>query len=172
MPVNLIVNVVTILLLSAALVYGLRLSKQIQAFLQSRAELGAMFRTFDRTIAEAREHMRNLRQAADESEKKLRESIDRATIMADDLAGVADRAENVFTVLERARARGEKPLVPSPSSKVTFEDEKDDAKPLTDAQRAKKQAVLERLLQKVANARQEEDGAEGAAPSKKISKAV
>jgi len=165
-----IINLVTIAMLGAALFYGMRLSRQIQAFMKSRAELGALFRTFDRTIAEAREHMQKLRGAAEESEQKLRDSIDRANILADDLAGVADRAEKMFTVIERARI-AKAPLTPPAGSKVTFEEDKNDDKPLTNEQRAKKQAILERMLQKVANSREAAGADSGDKPADALAKA-
>ena len=124
--------------------------------------------------------MKGLRKAADESEEKLRASVDRATVLANDLSDVADRAEKVFAVIERSRAE-KKPLTPSAESKVTFKEEDDaDAAPLTDAQRAKKQAVLEKMLEKVANARKESDAkpekksdsVKKSATGKKLSKVV
>jgi hypothetical protein len=148
MDIGLAVNVATILLLLAALFYGVRLSRSIDAFMKSRTELGTMFRTFDRTIAQAREHMQALRETAEQSETRLRQTIDAASILLRDLENASVRAEAAFERTERSGLRRDRIFPPEESPPHGPL-----APPPKEPGKTKKQLVLERMLEKVASGR-------------------
>lgn len=97
----LIVNIITIILLTAALLYSMRLSKRIDAFMKSREDLTAVFRMFDDTISQAQKHSAELREEAETAMKDLQKASDDARLMLQDLRTTCVRAEKVYDKAER-----------------------------------------------------------------------
>lgn len=97
---GIVMDVALILMLAAALVYGVVLNRKINSLHQSRRELGKLFMQFDSTIVKAQKSVSDLKDAAKETAKELQAHINNAGILINDLNYINDRATSLANKLE------------------------------------------------------------------------
>lgn len=87
-------------LLVAVIVYCRKLSRSIRALQDSKSEMARLFAEFDSSITAAQESVRSLKEATGKSEELLKEKLDTANSIADDLAFMIERGNKMADQLE------------------------------------------------------------------------
>ncbi len=99
---EIIVNIVIICLLIPTIIFAYILNKKLDMLRNSRNDLGRLIEAFNDATIRAESGIPKLRQAADSAGVQLKEQVEKAQILRDDLAFLIDRAENSATKLEHS----------------------------------------------------------------------
>lgn len=102
MSVELLINIVVICLLVPTIVFAIILNKRLEVLRNSRADLGRLIEAFNDATTRAESGIPRLKQAADSAGGLLRDQIQKAQILRDDLAFMVERADAVARRLENA----------------------------------------------------------------------
>lgn len=97
---SLLINMTVAALLLAVIVYCSKLNRSIKLLQDSKSEMAKLFAEFDASIETARESVRSLKEATSKSEELLREKLDTANSIADDLAFMIERGNKTADQLE------------------------------------------------------------------------
>lgn len=97
---------VVILLLFGTIIFAAKLSLQLKAFRDSRAQFDTVIRDLDMRIAAAQESILGLRQAASDNGGVLQEKIDDAQSLYDELSLMTQAADSLAHRLENAADSG------------------------------------------------------------------
>ena len=108
---EIIVNIIIICLLIPTIIFAYILNRKLDVLRNSRSDLGKLIEAFNDATIRAESGIPKLKQAADSAGGKLKEQIEKAQILRDDLAFLADRAESAATKLEHSirQSRAEHP---------------------------------------------------------------
>ncbi|MBR7158170.1 MAG: hypothetical protein IKD08_00610 [Alphaproteobacteria bacterium] len=99
---EIIVNIVIICLLIPTIIFAYVLNKKLDVLRNSRNDLGRLIEAFNDATIRAESGIPKLRQAADSAGGQLKEQVEKAQILRDDLAFLIDRAESSATKLEHS----------------------------------------------------------------------
>ena len=97
---NEILNIIVIVLLTLAIIYGFILYRRISLIQESKKELANLFKSFDNTILKAQKSIEELKSVSGEISGGLQTKIDKAAIMIDDLEFLSEKATKVAKNLE------------------------------------------------------------------------
>lgn len=100
MSVEVLLNVVVICLLVPTIIFAMILNKRLEVLRSSRADLGRLIEAFNEATTRAEAGIPRLKQAADSTGSHLKEQIQKAQILRDDLAFMIERAESTAGRLE------------------------------------------------------------------------
>ncbi len=100
MSVELFINIVVICLLVPTIVFAIILNKRLEVLRNSRADLGRLIEAFNDATTRAESGIPRLKQAADSAGSLLREQIQKAQTLRDDMAFMIERADTVVQRLE------------------------------------------------------------------------
>lgn len=106
MSVEVLLNVIVICLLVPTIIFAVILNKRLEVLRSSRADLGRLIEAFNEATTRAEAGIPRLKQAADSTGSHLKEQIQKAQILRDDLAFMIDRAENAAGRLETQSRSG------------------------------------------------------------------
>lgn len=109
MSVELLLNVIIICLLVPTIIFAVILNKRLEVLRNSRNDLGRLIEAFNEATTRAEAGIPRLKQAADSAGAHLKEQIQKAQALRDDMAFMVERAEALTARLEGA-------LRPSPRS--------------------------------------------------------
>lgn len=98
--VSLVINVSIAALLVAVIVYCVRLNRNIRVLQDSKGEMAKLFAEFDASIARAAQSVAELQHSAKQSDQILKEKLDKANMIADDLAFMIERGNKMADQLE------------------------------------------------------------------------
>ena len=98
--VELVVNVTMALLLIAVMVYCNRLNKNIRTLQESKGEMAKLFAEFDASIGQATQSVQDLQEATQKAEVVLKDKLDKANLVADDLTFMIERGIKMADQLE------------------------------------------------------------------------
>src|SRR3990172_10687427 len=94
------------ILLVVTLVYAARLARRLDGLRRGRAEFEALIVRFTQATEQAERGMAGLKATLADAAVGLQERIDRAAVLSDDLALLAERANGAADRLETAVAHG------------------------------------------------------------------
>ena len=100
MSVEVLLNVAVICLLVPTIIFAVILNKRLEVLRSSRADLGRLIEAFNEATTRAEAGIPRLKQAADSTGSHLKEQIQKAQILRDDLAFMIERAESTAGRLE------------------------------------------------------------------------
>lgn len=100
MSIELLINIVVICLLVPTIVFAVILNKRLEILRNSRADLGRLIEAFNDATARAESGIPKLKQAADSAGGLLRDQIQKAQTLRDDMAFMIERADAVAKKLE------------------------------------------------------------------------
>ena len=119
MTTGMILDVVVIVLLVPTIVYAVILNRRLAALRRSRDELSKVVNSFNEATMRAEAGIPKLKKATTEANHTLKERVDKAQTLRDDLAFMIERAEELAARLEgavrAARAEGV-PAAPAPAA--------------------------------------------------------
>lgn len=119
MTTGMILDVVVIVLLMPTIVYAVILNRRLAALRRSREELSKVVNSFNEATMRAEAGIPKLKKATTEANHTLKERVDKAQTLRDDLAFMIERAEELAARLEgavrAARAEGV-PAAPAPAA--------------------------------------------------------
>ena len=95
-------DLVMIVLLIATITYAMILSRRLAAFRRNREEMQNFLTAFNAANERAEISIRALKDMAEQSGEKLREDIEQATALNEDLSFMVDRGESIANRLEKA----------------------------------------------------------------------
>lgn len=113
MSVELFINIVVICLLVPTIVFAIILNKRLEILRNSRADLGRLIEAFNDATTRAESGIPRLKQAADSAGSLLREQIQKAQTLRDDMAFMIERADMIVRRLENSA-----PSMPPPARPV------------------------------------------------------
>ena len=113
MSIELLINIIVICLLVPTIVFAVVLNKRLEILRNSRADLGRLIEAFNDATTRAEAGIPKLKQAADSAGSLLKEQIQKAQILRDDMAFMIERADAVSKRLEKASDSSPKPSVPA-----------------------------------------------------------
>ncbi len=102
MSVELFINIVVICLLVPTIIFAVILNKRLEVLRNSRADLGRLIEAFNDATTRAEAGIPRLKQAADSAGLLLREQIQKAQTLRDDMAFMIERADTVVQRLENS----------------------------------------------------------------------
>ena len=102
MSIELFINIVVICLLVPTIVFAIILNKRLEVLRNSRADLGRLIEAFNDATTRAESGIPRLKQAADSAGSLLREQIQKAQTLRDDMAFMIERADTVIQRLENS----------------------------------------------------------------------
>ncbi len=102
MTTGTILDVVVILLLVPTIVYAIILNKRLTALRRSREELSKVVNSFNEATMRAEAGIPKLKKATTEANQTLKDRVDKAQTLRDDLAFMIERAEELASRLEGA----------------------------------------------------------------------
>lgn len=102
MSIELFINIVVIALLVPTIVFAVILNKRLEVLRNSRADLGRLIDAFNEATTRAESGIPKLKQAADSAGGLLRDQIQKAQTLRDDMAFMLERAETAAQRLENA----------------------------------------------------------------------
>ncbi|MBO4520688.1 MAG: hypothetical protein J5787_05725 [Alphaproteobacteria bacterium] len=102
MSIELFINIVVICLLVPTIVFAVVLNKRLEILRNSRADLGRLIEAFNDATTRAESGIPKLKQAADSAGGLLRDQIQKAQTLRDDMAFMIERAETAAQRLEKA----------------------------------------------------------------------
>src|SRR5690242_19818731 len=102
MTTGTILDVVVILLLVPTIIYAVILNRRLSALRRSREELSKVVNSFNEATMRAEAGIPKLKKATTEANHTLKERVDKAQTLRDDLAFMIERAEELATRLEGA----------------------------------------------------------------------
>lgn len=95
-------DLVMIVLLLATIIYAMILSRRLAAFRRNREEMQNFLTAFNAANERAEISIRALKEMAEQSGEKLREDIEKANALNEDLSFMVDRGESIANRLEKA----------------------------------------------------------------------
>lgn len=113
---SLIMNGAIIVLLVATIVFALRLTRNLNAFRQSRGELEKLIAELSQQIDKANVAISGMRVAAKDAGKALQDRIDTARTMSDELQVMTQSGSKIAGRMERQITERPRPAAPAPSS--------------------------------------------------------
>src|ERR1700761_6411208 len=120
MTTGMILDVVVILLLIPTIIYAVILNRKLAALRRSREELSKVVNSFNEATMRAEAGIPKLKKATTEANHTLKDRVDKAQTLRDDLAFMIERAEELAARLEgavrSARAEGVTQHTPSPAA--------------------------------------------------------
>lgn len=102
MSVELLINIVVICLLVPTIIFAVILNKRLEILRNSRADLGRLIEAFNDATTRAESGIPRLKQAADSAGSQLKDQIQKAQTLRDDLAFMIERADMVVARLENS----------------------------------------------------------------------
>lgn len=126
MSIELFINIVVIALLVPTIVFAVILNKRLEVLRNSRADLGRLIEAFNEATTRAESGIPKLKQAADSAGGLLRDQIQKAQTLRDDMAFMLERAETAAQRLENAVNSSKSVSVPAASEKQTHFQSPDD----------------------------------------------
>ena len=102
MSVELFINIVVICLLVPTIIFAIILNKRLEVLRNSRADLGRLIEAFNDATTRAESGIPRLKQAADSAGSLLREQIQKAQTLRDDMAFMIERADTIVQRLENS----------------------------------------------------------------------
>ena len=105
MSIELFINIVVICLLVPTIVFAIILNKRLEILRNSRTDLGRSIEAFNDATIRAETGIPKLKQAADEVGSALREEMQKAQTLHDDLAFMIERADKIAQQLENSTPR-------------------------------------------------------------------
>lgn len=102
MSIELFINIVVICLLVPTIVFAIILNKRLEVLRNSRADLGRLIEAFNDATTRAESGIPRLKQAADSAGGLLREQIQKAQTLRDDMAFMIERADTIVQRLENS----------------------------------------------------------------------
>ena len=102
MSIELFINIVVICLLVPTIVFAVVLNKRLEILRNSRADLGRLIEAFNDATTRAESGIPKLKQAADSAGSLLRDQIQKAQTLRDDMAFMIERADTITQRLENA----------------------------------------------------------------------
>lgn len=102
MSVELLINIVVICLLVPTIIFAVILNKRLEILRNSRADLGRLIEAFNDATTRAESGIPRLKQAADSAGSQLKDQIQKAQTLRDDLAFMIERADMVAARLENS----------------------------------------------------------------------
>lgn len=102
MSVELLLNVIIICLLVPTIIFAVILNKRLEVLRSSRNDLGRLIEAFNEATTRAEAGIPRLKQAADSAGAHLKEQIQKAQALRDDMAFMVERAEASTARLEGA----------------------------------------------------------------------
>lgn len=109
MSIELFINIIVICLLIPTIVFAVILNKRLEVLRNSRADLGRLIEAFNDATTRAESGIPKLKQAADSAGALLRDQIQKAQTLRDDMAFMLERAEAAAGRLENAVNASPKP---------------------------------------------------------------
>lgn len=103
---SVILDIVLVGLLAAAILYGFRLNRHLRALRQSREELKTLLGEFSRSTERAENALEALRRGSRENVGAVREAVERAEALKDDLEFLSKRGEQIADRLEAGVSAG------------------------------------------------------------------
>lgn len=97
---NLLIDLSVAGLLIAVIAYSKKLSRSIKTLQDSRSEMAKLFAEFDTSIEAAQSSVRELKDATRKSEDILRDKLETANSLADDLAFMIERGNKTADQIE------------------------------------------------------------------------
>ncbi|MEQ8604429.1 MAG: DUF6468 domain-containing protein [Marivibrio sp.] len=97
---TIILDVVLVALLAAAILFGLKLNRHLSALRQSREELKGLLEEFARSTDRAEAALDGLKRGARENIAAVKETVDQAERLKDDLVFLTKRGEEAADRLE------------------------------------------------------------------------
>ena len=117
MPViTLLLDVSVAALLLAVILYCGRLNRNIRVLQDSKSEMAKLFSEFDQSIEAAQESVRELKEATRKSENILREKLETANSIADDLAFMIERGNKTADQIEAGLKGGRNAAKETPTA--------------------------------------------------------
>ena len=95
-------DLVMIVLLIATIIYAVILNRKLAAFRRSREDMQNFLTAFNAANERAETSIRALKEMAEDSGEKLREDIEKAEALNEDLTFMVDRGESIANRLEKA----------------------------------------------------------------------
>lgn len=95
-------DLVMIVLLAATIVYAIILNRKLAAFRRSREDMQNFLTAFNAANERAETSITALKEMAEQSGEKLREDIEKAGALNEDLTFMVDRGESIANRLEKA----------------------------------------------------------------------
>ncbi len=142
MSIELFINIVVICLLVPTIIFAIILNKRLEVLRNSRADLGRLIEAFNDATTRAESGIPRLKQAADSAGSLLREQIQKAQTLRDDMAFMIERADTTVQRLEDT-LRGV-PAVPRGADHlVQPEEEQKTTSGVFSAKSKKKRALVE-----------------------------
>lgn len=105
MSVDLFLNIIVILLLIPTIVFALLLNRRLEILRSSRADLGRLIEAFNDATTRAEAGIPRLKQAADSTGALLKEQIQKAQTLRDDLSFMLERADTMLNRLDESARR-------------------------------------------------------------------
>src|SRR5262245_29013156 len=118
MTTGTILDIVVILLLLPTIVYAIILNRKLAALRRSREELSKVVNSFNEATMRAEAGIPKLKKATTEANHTLKDRVEKAQTLRDDLAFMIERAEELASRLEGAvrAARSEGVATHSPAA--------------------------------------------------------
>ncbi|MBR1945042.1 MAG: hypothetical protein IJ846_01950 [Alphaproteobacteria bacterium] len=101
MSIELLINIVVICLLVPTIIFAVILNKRLEVLRNSRADLGRLIEAFNDATTRAEAGIPKLKQAADSAGSLLRDQIQKAQTLRDDMTFMIERADAVAQRLEK-----------------------------------------------------------------------
>ena len=120
MSMELLINIVVICLLVPTIVFAVILNKRLEILRNSRADLGRLIEAFNDATTRAESGIPKLKQAADSAGALLREQIQKAQTLRDDMAYMIERADSVTQRLEKSLNAAPKTMGMPQQEKMPF----------------------------------------------------
>jgi uncharacterized phage infection (PIP) family protein YhgE len=118
MAIGMILDIVVILLLVPTIVYAFILNSRLRTLHRSREELSKVVNSFNEATMRAEAGIPKLKKATTEANHTLKDRVEKAQTLRDDLAFMIERAEELAARLEGAvrSARNEGAMTQGPAS--------------------------------------------------------
>lgn len=154
---SLFINLCVAGLLLTVILYCRKLERSIATLRDSKSEMARLFAEFDTSITAAQESVRELKDATRKSEELLRDKLDTANSIADDLAFMIERGNKTADQLESGLKGGRSAIADKvPASKAASPATAPADKPAARgrepvAGNASRTASIESVLEQMAN---------------------
>lgn len=142
MSIELFINIIVICLLVPTIVFAVILNKRLEILRNSRADLGRLIEAFNDATTRAESGIPKLKQAADSAGSLLRDQIQKAQTLRDDMAFMIERADAMTQRLENAMGSAPKVAVHSSSEKVFHQQPESVPSAPSASSKSKKRKVL------------------------------
>ncbi|MBM3513055.1 MAG: hypothetical protein FJX59_05000 [Alphaproteobacteria bacterium] len=116
MTIETILNLVVIVLLVPTIVYAVILNRRLTALRTSRDELAKVVGSFNDATLRAEAGIPKLKKATTEANLALKDRVEKAQTLRDDLAFMIERAEELATRLEGAVRNARSEALPTPGT--------------------------------------------------------